>query len=134
MFVTVRPQTTLNRISWLTSSRQRRSTGFAAWTVFKLADRVGKDEWQAMGDLKEWLKYWRKLISKCSKIHKDSRVHKRAYAELSGYLDSVENSAQEGALDDTVLWAVKFMQRMHELEKEIGLHVLDKKVHSIHKE
>jgi len=87
-----------------------------------------------MGDLKEWLKYWRKVISKCSKIHKDSKVHKRAYTELSGYLNSVEESANDGELDATVLWAVKFMQRMHEMEKEIGLHVLDKKVHSTHKE
>jgi len=87
-----------------------------------------------MGDLKEWLKYWRKVIAKCSKIHKDSRAHKRAYSELSDYLNSVEESANDGALDATVLWAVRFMQRMHELEKEIGLHVLEKKVHSTHKE
>jgi hypothetical protein len=87
-----------------------------------------------MGDLKEWLKYWRKLISKCSKIHKDSRPHRRAYAELSGYLNNVEESADDGELDATVLWAVKFMQRMHELEREIGLHVLEKRVHSTHKE
>ena len=87
-----------------------------------------------MGDLKEWLRYWRKVISKCSKIHKDSRVHKRAYAELSDYLNSVEESANDGELDTTVLAAVRFMQRMHEMEKEIGLHVLDKKVHSTHKE
>lgn len=87
-----------------------------------------------MGDLKEWLRYWRKVISKCSKIHKDSRVHKRAYAELSDYLNSVEESANDGELDTTVLAAVRFMQRMHELEKEIGLHVLEKKVHSTHKE
>jgi len=87
-----------------------------------------------MGELKEWLKYWRKVISKCSKIHKDSKAHKRAYAELSGYLGKVQASADKRELDATVLWAVKFMQRMHELEKEIGLHVLEKKVHSIHKE
>jgi hypothetical protein len=87
-----------------------------------------------MGDLKEWLKYWRKVISKCSKIHKDSKAHKKAYAELSSYLDRVEDSANDGELDATVLWAVKFMQRMHELEKEIGLHVLEKKIHSAHGE
>ena len=87
-----------------------------------------------MGDLKEWLKYWRKVISKCSKIHKDSRIHRKAYTELSGYLNHVEESANERDLDASVLWAVKFMQRMHEMEKEIGLHVLDKKVPSIHKE
>jgi len=87
-----------------------------------------------MGDLKEWLKYWRKVISKCSKIHKDSKAHKRAYAELSGYINKVEESANDEELDAAVLWAVRFMQRMHELEKEIGLHVLEKKVHSTHKE
>jgi hypothetical protein len=54
-----------------------------------------------MGDLKEWLKYWRKVISKCSKIHKDSRAHRRAYAELSGYLGNVEESANDGELDAT---------------------------------
>ena len=102
--------------------------------ILKLGPVLGKDERRVMGDLKEWLKYWRKVISKCSKIHKDSRAHRKAYAELSGYLSSVEESADSGELDATVLWAVKFMQRMHELEKEIGLHVLEKKVHSIHKE
>ena len=109
-------------------------TGFAAGTLFTLGPGLGKDERRAMGDLKEWLKYWRKLISKCSKIHKDSRAHRRAYAELSGYLNNVEEFADDGELDATVLSAVKFMQRMHELEKEIGLHVLEKKVHSTHKE
>jgi hypothetical protein len=88
----------------------------------------------AMDNLKDWLKYWRKVISKCSKIHKDSKLHKKAYAELSSYLDSVEDSARDGELDATVLWAVKFMQRMHELEKEIGLHVVEKKIHSAHGE
>lgn len=83
---------------------------------------------QAMGELNDWLKYWRKTFSKCFKIHKDSKPHKHAYAELSEYLDNVEKSADSEELDATVLWAVKFMQRMHELEKEIGLLVLDKKV------
>lgn len=83
-----------------------------------------------MGELSDWLKYWRKTFAKCFKIHKDSRPHKQAYAELSDYLDKVQASAQRQELDATVLWAVKFMQRMHELEREIGLHVLDKKVHS----
>jgi hypothetical protein len=87
-----------------------------------------------MDDLKDWLKYWRKVISKCSKIHKNSKAHKKAYAELSAYLDSVEDCARDGELDATVLWAVKFMQRMHELEKEIGLRVLEKKIHSAHGE
>jgi hypothetical protein len=109
-------------------------TGFAAKCLFKLGHRLGKGERRAMGDLKEWLKYWRKVISKCSKIHKDSRAHRRAYAELSGYLGKVEESANDEELDATVLWAVRFMQRMHELEKEIGLHVLEKRVHSTHKE
>ncbi len=85
-----------------------------------------------MADLKEWLKYWRKVISKCSKIHKASKPHRKAYAELSAYLDGVEEAARDGELDAAVLWAVKFMQRMHELEKEIGLRVLDKKIHSAH--
>jgi hypothetical protein len=81
-----------------------------------------------MGELSEWVKYWRKTFAKCFKIHKDSRAHKQAYAELSDYLNKVEISARDEELDATVLWAVKFMQRMHELEKEIGLLVLDKKV------
>jgi hypothetical protein len=46
----------------------------------------------------------------------------------------VEESANDGGPDATVLWAVRFMQRMHELEKEIGLHVLEKRVHSTDKE
>jgi len=108
--------------------------GFAASGLFKLGHGLGKGEQITMGNLKDWLKYWRKVISKCSKIHKDSKVHKRAYAELSGYLGSVEESANDGELDAAVLWAVRFMQRMHELEKEIGLHVLEKRVHSTHKE
>jgi len=108
--------------------------GFAAECLFKLGHGLRRGEWRAMGDLKEWLKYWRKVISKCSKIHKDSKAHRRAYAELSGYLNNVEESANDGELDATVLWAVRFMQRMHELEKEIGLHVLEKKVHSTSKE
>jgi len=95
---------------------------------------VGKGKLRAMGDLKEWLKYWRKVISKCSKIHKDSKAHKRAYAELSGYINNVDESAHNEELDAAVLWAVRFMQRMHELEREIGLHVLEKKVHSAHNE
>jgi hypothetical protein len=76
-----------------------------------------------MGELSEWLKYWRKTFAKCFKIHKDSRPHKQAFSELSDYLDKVEASADREELDATVLWAVKFMQRMHELEREIGLHV-----------
>jgi arginine/lysine/ornithine decarboxylase len=85
----------------------------------------------AMGELNDWVKYWRKTFSKCFKIHKDSRPHKQAYAELSDYLNNVEESADREELDATVLWAVKFMQRMHELEKEIGLLVLDKKIPSV---
>jgi tRNA(His) 5'-end guanylyltransferase len=81
-----------------------------------------------MGELSEWVKYWRKNFAKCFKIHKDSRAHKQAYAELSDYLNKVEASAHNEELDATVLWAVKFMQRMHELEKEMGLLVLDKKI------
>ncbi len=84
-----------------------------------------------MSELQDWLKYWRKTFSKCFKIHKDSKPHKHAYAELSEYLNKVEESADQEELDATVLWAVKFMQRMHELEKEIGLLVLDKKVPSV---
>jgi hypothetical protein len=114
------------------SGCRQQETGFAANCLFKLGPGVGGR--RAMGDLKEWLKYWRKVISKCSKIHKDSKTHKKAYAELSGYLNSVEECANVGELDATVLWAVRFMQRMHELEKEIGLHVLEKRVHSTHKE
>jgi hypothetical protein len=115
------------------SGCRQQETGFAANCLFKLGPGVGGGR-RAMGDLKEWLKYWRKVISKCSKIHKDSKIHKKAYAELSGYLNSVEECANVGELDATVLWAVRFMQRMHELEKEIGLHVLEKRVHSTHKE
>ncbi len=85
-----------------------------------------------MGELNEWIKYWRKTISKCSKIHKDSSAHKRAFHELSDYLNSIEQCAGDQELDATVLWAVKFMQRIHELEKEIGLPVLEKKVHTPH--
>jgi len=81
-----------------------------------------------MGELKEWIKYWRKTISKCVKIHKDSNVHKTAYAELSGYLSEVEKHAQAGELGAAVLSAVTFIQRMYELERSIGLHVLEKKV------
>ena len=81
-----------------------------------------------MGDLKEWIKYWRKTISKCVKIHKKSHVHKAAYKELSGYLNKVEKYAKERELDEAVLSAVAFMQRMHELERTIGLHVVEKKV------
>jgi len=81
-----------------------------------------------MGELKEWIKYWRKTISKCIKIHKDSNVHKAAYMELSGYLSKVEDYAEAGELSAAVLSAVTFMQRMHELERSIGLHVLEKKV------
>jgi hypothetical protein len=81
-----------------------------------------------MGELHDWLKYWRTTISKCLKMHKDSKPHRGAYAELSALLDKIDASAQEEELDATVLWAVKFMHRMHELEKEIGLLVLDKKV------
>jgi len=83
-----------------------------------------------MGDLKEWIKYWRKTISKCVKIHKKSHVHKAAYKELSGYLNKVEKYAKEGELNEAVLSAVAFMQRMHELERSIGLHVVEKKVPS----
>lgn len=83
-----------------------------------------------MGELKEWIKYWRKTISKCSKIHKDSSAHKRAFHELADYLTNIEQSAGSQELDAAVLWAVKFMQRIHELEKEIGLPVLEKKVHT----
>jgi len=115
-------------------STSRLEAGFEVKCLFKLGHGLGRGERRAMGDLKEWLKYWRKVISKCSKIHKDSKAHKSAYRELSGYLNSVEESANDGELDATVLWAVRFMQRMHELEKEIGLHVLGKRVHSTHKE
>ena len=83
-----------------------------------------------MGELKEWIKYWRKSISKCAKIHKDSHAHKVAYTELTGYLNKVEEYADEGELDAAVLSAVAFMQRMHELERSIGLHVVEKKVPS----
>ncbi len=79
-----------------------------------------------MGDLKEWIKYWRKTISKCVKIHKNSRAHKDAYTELAGYLNKVEKYAKERELDKAVLSAVEFMQRMHELERSIGLHVVNK--------
>jgi hypothetical protein len=85
----------------------------------------------SVGELKEWIKYWRKTISKCVKIHKDSAVHKAAYAELSGYLTEVEAYAEAGELSGAVLSAVAFMQRMHELERSIGMHVLDKKVPGI---
>jgi hypothetical protein len=81
-----------------------------------------------MGDLKEWIKYWRKTISKCVKIHKHSHAHKAAYTELAGYLNKVEKYAKEGELEEAVLSAVAFMQRMHELEQSIGLHVVNKKV------
>jgi arginine/lysine/ornithine decarboxylase len=84
-----------------------------------------------MGELHDWVKYWRKTFAKCFKMHKDSRPHKHAYAELSDYLDKLEASAGNAELDAAVLWAVKFMQRMHELEKEIGFLVLDKKVPSV---
>jgi hypothetical protein len=84
-----------------------------------------------MSELSEWIKYWRKTFAKCFKIHKDSRPHKQAYAELSDYLNKVEASAEQEQLDATVLWAVKFMQRMHELERDIGLLVPDKKVSSV---
>ena len=60
----------------------------------------------------------------------DSRAHRQAYAELSDYLNKVEASAEQQELDATVLWAVKFMQRMNELERHMGLFVLDKKVPS----
>ena len=81
-----------------------------------------------MGELHDWIKYWRKGFAKCFKIHKDSHPHRQGYAELSGYLDKVEASAQREELDATVMWAVKFMHRLHELERDIGLHVPDKKV------
>ena len=81
-----------------------------------------------MDDLKEWIRYWRKTISKCLKIHKNSPVHKAAYKELSAYLNNVERYAEEGELNEAVLSAVAFMQRMHELERSIGLHVIEKKV------
>jgi hypothetical protein len=84
-----------------------------------------------MSELHDWLRYWRKTFLKCFKIHKDSKPHKHAYAELSEYLNKVEESADREELDATVLWAVKFMQRMHELEKDIGLQVPDKKVPSV---
>lgn len=80
-----------------------------------------------MADLREWLKYWRKTFTKCLKIHKDSKSHRRAYTELLDYLNKVEESAEKEELDAAVLWAVKFMQRMHALEKEIGLQIPDKK-------
>ena len=83
-----------------------------------------------MGELKEWIKYWRKTISKCSKMHKDSHAHKVAYTELTGYLSKVEEYAEKRDLSAAVLAAVAFMQRMHELERSMGLHVLDKKVPS----
>lgn len=83
-----------------------------------------------MSELKEWIKYWRKTISKCAKIHKDSHAHKVAYTELTGYLSKVEEYAEEGELSAAVLSAVAFMQRMHELEGAIGLHIVEKKVPS----
>ncbi len=83
-----------------------------------------------MGELKEWVKYWRKTISKCSKMHKNSRAHKVAYAELTGYLKKVEKYAEKEKLDEAVLSAVAFMQRMHELEQSMGLHVVEKKITS----
>jgi hypothetical protein len=83
-----------------------------------------------MGELSEWIRYWRKTFAKCFKMHKDSRAHRQAYAELSDYLNKVEASAEQQELDATVLWAVQFMQRMHELERDMGLFVLDKKVPS----
>lgn len=83
-----------------------------------------------MGDLKEWIKYWRKTISKCAKIHKNSNVHQAAYTELAGYLGKVEKYAKEEKLGEAVLSAVAFMQRMHELERSIGMHVVEKKVPS----
>ena len=79
-----------------------------------------------MGELDEWIRYWRKTFAKCFKMHKDSRVHRHAYAELSEIQNKVEASAEAEELDAAVLWAVKFMQRLHELEREIGLHVPDK--------
>ena len=57
-----------------------------------------------MGELREWIKYWRKTISKCAKIHKDSHAHKVGYTELTAYLSKVEGS--------------------------IGLHVVEKKIPS----
>jgi arginine/lysine/ornithine decarboxylase len=81
-----------------------------------------------MGELHEWVRYWRKNFSKCSRMHKHSSPLRHAYAELSDYLDRIEDSADRQELDGTVLWAVKFMQRMHELEQEVGLLVPDKKV------
>ena len=81
-----------------------------------------------MGELNDWIRYWRKNFSKCSRIHKHSRPLRQAYAELSDYLDRVEESADRHELDGAVLWAVKFMQRMHELEQEVGLVAPDKKV------
>ena len=84
-----------------------------------------------MGELSEWIRHWRKTFAKCIKMRKDSRVHKQAYSELTGYLNNVEASAENEELDAAVLWAVKFMQRMHELEREIGLFVLEKKVPSV---
>ena len=83
-----------------------------------------------MAELGEWVKYWRKTISKCAKIHKDSRAHKAAYTELAGYLDKLEEFAEQGELGGAALSAVAFMQRMHELEKSMGLHVVEKKVPS----
>lgn len=83
-----------------------------------------------MGELKDWIKYWRKTISKCAKMHKDSHAHKVAYAELTGYLGKVEEYAEKQQLSAAVLSAVAFMQRMHELEQSMGLHVVEKKVHS----
>ena len=83
-----------------------------------------------MAELKGWIKYWRKTISKCVKIHKDSHAHKIAYTELMRYLDKVEEYAEQGELDAAVLSAVAFMQRMHELEQSMGLHVVEKKVSS----
>ena len=81
-----------------------------------------------MAELKEWLKYWRKTIAKCAKIHKGSREHKAAYAELGAYLDKIEKYAGKGELEAAVLSAVGFMQRMYELEQSMGLHVVRKKV------
>lgn len=84
-----------------------------------------------MGELSEWIRHWRKTFAKCFKMHKDSRLHRQAYSELTGYLDKVEASAENNELGAAVLWAVTFMQRMHDLEREIGLFVLEKKVPSV---
>lgn len=81
-----------------------------------------------MGELDDWIRYWRKTFAKCFKMHKDSRVHRHAYAELSEILNKVEASAEAEELDATVLLAVRFMQRLHELESDIGHLAPDRKI------